>query len=50
MSEVFSITWGYMQLISIIFALIVLLARSINLEQKLLNNLFNYNIKQKNNI
>jgi hypothetical protein len=36
-----------MQLISTIFALIVLLTRNINIEQKVLNNLFNYNIKQR---
>ena len=47
MSEVFSITGGYIQLISTIFALIVLLTRNINIEQKVLNNLFNYNIKQR---
>ena len=47
MSEVFSTTGGYMQIISTIFALIALLTKKFSLEQKLLNNLFNFNIKQR---
>ena len=47
MSEVFSITGGYMQLISTIFALIVLLTKKLNIEKKILNRLFNFNIKQR---
>ena len=47
MSEVFSITGGYMQLISTIFALIALLIQNIYVEKKLLNILFNFNIKQR---
>ena len=47
MSEVLSITGGYMQVISTIFALIALLTKKFSLEQKLLNNLFNFNIKQR---
>ena len=47
MSEVFSTTGGYMQIISTVFALIALLTKKFSLEQKLLNNLFNFNIKQR---
>ena len=47
MAEVFSITGGYMQLISTIFILITLLTKNINIEKKILNKLFNFNIKQK---
>ena len=47
MSEVFSSTGGYMQVISTILALIALLTKKFSLEQKLLNILFNFNIKQK---
>ena len=47
MSEVFSLTGGYMQVISTILALIALLTKKFSLEQKLLNILFNFNIKQK---
>jgi hypothetical protein len=47
MSQVFSTTGGYMQLISTIFALISLLTKKISLEKKLLNSLFNFNIKNK---
>ena len=47
MSEVFSITGGYMQLISTIFALIALLTQNLNIEKKILNRIFNFNIKQR---
>ena len=47
MSEVFSITGGYMQLISTIFMLITLFTKNINIEKKILNKLFNFNIKQR---
>ena len=47
MSEVFSVTGGYMQLISTIFGLFTIFIKSINVEKKILNNLFNFNIKQR---
>ena len=47
MSQVFSTTGGYMQVFSTIFSLICLLSKKINLEKKLLNSLFNFNIKQR---
>ena len=47
MSEVFSITGGYMQLISTIFMLITIFTKNINIEKKILNKLFNFNIKQR---
>ena len=47
MSEVFSTTGGYMQLISTIFALVTLFTKKFSLEKKLLNNLFSFNIKQR---
>ena len=47
MSQVFSTTGGYMQVISTIFALIALFTKKFGLEQKLLNSLFNFNIKQR---
>ena len=47
MSQVFSTTGGYMQVISTIFAIISLLTKKISLEKKLLNSLFNFNIKNK---
>ena len=47
MSEVFSITGGYMQLISTIFALITLFTKKLNVEKKIVNKLFNFNIKQR---
>ena len=47
MSEVFSITGGYMQLISTIFSLITLFTKNLYVEKKLLNRLFNFNIKQR---
>ena len=47
MSEVFSITGGYMQLISTIFALINLYTKNLCAEIKILNKLFNFNLKQR---
>ena len=47
MSQVLSITGGYMQIISTVFALIALLTKKFSLEQNLLNSLFNFNIKQR---
>ena len=47
MAEVFATTGGYMQLIYSIFALISLLTKKMNIEKKLLNSLFYFNIKQK---
>ena len=47
MFQVFSTTGGYMQVISTIFAIISLLTKKISLEKKLLNSLFNFNIKNK---
>ena len=47
MSVVFSITGGYMQVIYTILALIALVTKKFSVEKKLLNSLFNYNIKQK---
>ena len=46
-SEIFSTIGGFMQLISNIFILLTLLTKNINVEKKLINNLFNFNIKQK---
>ena len=47
MSQVFSTTGGYMQMMYTIFALVVLLSKKISIEKKLLNSLFNFNIKQR---
>jgi hypothetical protein len=47
MSQVFSTTGGYMQVIYTLFGLIALLTKKISIEKKLLNSLFNFNIKQK---
>ena len=47
MSEVFSITGGYMQLISTIFNLVNLFINNLSVEKKILNKLFNFNIKQR---
>ena len=47
MSGVFSATGGYMEVISTIFSLLALLSKKFSVEQKLLNNLFNFNLKQK---
>ena len=47
MSQVLSITGGYMQIISTVFGLIALLTRKFSLEKNLLNSLFNFNIKQR---
>ena len=47
MSEVFSTTGGYMQVIYTIFALIATLTKKISIELNLLNSLFNFDIKHK---
>jgi hypothetical protein len=47
MSEVFSSIGGYMQIITTIFTLIALFVKKFNIEEKLLNSLFNFNIKKK---
>ena len=47
MSQVLSTTGGYMQVIYTLFGLIALLTKKISIEEKLLNSLFNFNIKQK---
>jgi hypothetical protein len=47
MSEVFSITGGYMQLISTVFLFINLFIKNLAVEKKILNKLFNFNLKQK---
>jgi len=47
MSEVFSTTGGYMQVIYTIFALIATLTKKISIELNLLNSLFNFDIKNK---
>jgi hypothetical protein len=47
MAEVFSITGGYMQLISTVFALINLFTKNLSAEIKILNKLFNFNVKQR---
>lgn len=47
MSEVFSITGGYMQLIYTIFALVRLFTKNITIEKKIINKLFNFNLKQR---
>ena len=47
MSVVFSTTGGYMQVIYTILALIALVTKKFSVEKKLLNSLFNFNIKQK---
>ena len=38
---------SYMEVISTIFALLALISKKISIEMKLLNNLFNFNLKQK---
>jgi hypothetical protein len=47
MAEVFATTGGYMQLLYTVFGLISLLTKKMNIEKKLLNSLFYFNIKQK---
>ena len=47
MAEVFASTGGYMQLINSIFSIIIILTKRMNIEKKLLNSLFYFNIKQK---
>ena len=44
--EIFSIIGGYMQLLSTIFSLIALLISKLDLEVKIMNELFNFNIKE----
>ena len=45
--EVFYIIGGYMQFINIIFSLLALLSNSIIPELKILNGIFNFNLKEK---
>ena len=47
MAEVFASTGGYMQLIYSIFAIISILTKTMNIEKKLINSLFYFNVKQK---
>ena len=47
MAEVFATTGGYMQLIYSIFSIISLLTKKMNIEKKLINSLFYFNIKSK---
>ena len=47
MAEVFSTTGGYMQLIFSVFGIISILTKKMNIEKKILNSLFYFNIKQK---
>ena len=47
MAEVFATTGGYMQLLYTVFCLISILTKKMNIEKKLLNSLFYFNIKQK---
>ena len=47
MAEVFSITGGYMQLISAFFIIINLFTKNFSFEKKILNKLFYFNIKQR---
>ena len=44
--EIFSIIGGYMQLLSTIFSLISLLISKLDLEVKIMNELFNFNIRE----
>ena len=46
-SEIFSLIGGYMQLLYTIFSLITSLTKNINIEKKLLNSIFNFNIKKR---
>ena len=47
MSEVFSITGGYMQLISTIFSFITFLVNKMNIETQLVNSIFNFYPKNR---
>ena len=47
MSVVFSMIGGYMQVIYSILALVALVTKKFSVEKKLLNSLFNFNVKQK---
>ena len=44
--ESFSIIGGYMQILSTVFTFISLLANKLNLEVKIMNDLFNFNMKE----
>jgi hypothetical protein len=46
-SEILSLIGGYMQLLYTIFSLITSLTKNINIEKKLLNSIFNFNIKKR---
>ena len=46
-SQILSVIGGYMQMIYTISSIISLLTKNINVEKKLLNSLFNFNISQK---
>jgi hypothetical protein len=45
--EIFSLIGGYMQLLYTIFTLLIMLTKNINIEKKLLNSLFNFNLKER---
>jgi len=45
--EIFSLIGGYMQLLYTIFTLMIILTKNINIEKKLLNSLFNFNLKER---
>ena len=47
MAEVFATTGGYMQLLYTVFGLISILTKKMNIEKKLLNSLFYFNVKQR---
>ena len=47
MTEVFSITGGYMQLISAIFSFITFLVNKMNIETQLVNSIFNFYPKKR---
>ena len=46
-SEIFSVIGGFMQFITNIFLLLTILTKNVNIEKKILNNLFNFNMKQQ---
>ena len=45
--EIFSLIGGYMQLLYTIFTLLIMLTKNINIEKKLLNSLFYFNLKER---
>jgi len=45
--EIFSLIGGYMQLLYTIFTLMMILTKNINIEKKLLNSLFHFNLKER---